>query len=74
MTIQKLDLRGTPCPLNFIRSKLQLEKMSSGETLEIWLDGGEPIEQVPNSLTIEGYKVESMTSIDDYFALLVQVK
>lgn len=74
MTIQKLDLRGTPCPLNFIRSKLQLEKMSSGETLEIWLDGGEPIEQVPNSLTIEGYKVESMTPIDDYFALLVQVK
>ncbi|MBF2056283.1 MAG: sulfurtransferase TusA family protein [Cyanobacterium sp. T60_A2020_053] len=74
MTPQKLDLRGTPCPLNFIRSKLQLEKMSSGETLEIWLDSGEPIEQVPNSLKMEGYKMESITPMDDYFSLLVQSK
>ncbi|MBE9222433.1 sulfurtransferase TusA family protein [Cyanobacterium stanieri LEGE 03274] len=72
MNDNKLDLRGTPCPLNFIRSKLQLEKMSSGELLEIWLDGGEPIEQVPNSLKMEGYKIESITPLDDYFALLVK--
>ncbi|MGY6530379.1 MAG: sulfurtransferase TusA family protein [Cyanobacterium sp.] len=72
MSEHKLDLRGTPCPLNFIRSKLQLERMSSGELLEIWLDGGEPIEQVPNSLKMEGYEVESITPLDDYFALRVK--
>ncbi len=72
MTKNKLDLRGTPCPLNFIRSKLQLEKMPSGELLEIWLDGGEPIDQVPNSLKMEGYRIESITPVDDYFALLVE--
>ncbi|AUC62241.1 hypothetical protein AA637_14305 [Cyanobacterium sp. HL-69] len=72
MTNNKLDLRGTPCPLNFIRSKLQLEKMPSGELLEIWLDGGEPIEQVPNSLKMEGYHIESITPSDDYFTLLVK--
>lgn len=72
MTKQLLDLRGTPCPINFIRSKLQLEQMQSGELLEIWLDGGEPIEQVPNSLKIEGYQVESINEQDDFFTLLVR--
>jgi TusA-related sulfurtransferase len=72
MTKQLLDLRGTPCPINFIRSKLQLEKMQSGELLEIWLDSGEPIEQVPNSLKIEGYQVESINEQDDFFTLLVR--
>lgn len=69
-----LDLRGTPCPLNFIRSKLQLEKMSAGELLEIWLDRGEPIEQVPNSLMMEGYTIEKTQEQEDFFALLVRAK
>lgn len=74
MVKKTLDLRGTPCPINFVRSKLQLEKMSSGELLEIWLDGGEPIEQVPNSLTLEGYQVGSIDDLDGYFSLSVEAK
>ena len=46
----QLDLRGTPCPINFVRTKLRLEKMPPGGLLEVWLDPGEPIEQVPDSL------------------------
>lgn len=68
-----LDLRGTPCPINFIRSKLQLEKMSQGEVLEIHLDGGEPIEQVPNSLSMEGYDIEGIEDKGEYFVLSVRV-
>jgi TusA-related sulfurtransferase len=67
-----LDLRGTPCPINFIRSKLQLEKMSSGELLEICLDRGEPIEQVPNSLSMEGYNIEGVEDKGEYFVLSVR--
>ena len=37
-----LNLRGTPCPLNFIRTKLALEKLAPGESLMVDLDGGEP--------------------------------
>lgn len=69
---QLLDLRGTPCPINFIRSKLQLEKMSQGEVLEIHLDGGEPIEQVPNSLSMEGYSIEAIEDKGEYFVLSVR--
>jgi TusA-related sulfurtransferase len=66
-----LDLRGTPCPINFVRTKLKLEQMPSGEVLEVWLDPGEPIEQVPDSLTMEGYKIESIEERAEFFSLKV---
>ncbi|MFZ4677424.1 MAG: sulfurtransferase TusA family protein [Nodosilinea sp.] len=68
----QLDLRGTPCPINFVRTKLQLEKMPAGALLEVWLDAGEPVEQVPDSLTMEGYRIEDLVDCDGYFALHVR--
>lgn len=67
----RLDLRGTPCPINFVRTKLRLEQMSPGSLLEVWLDPGEPIEQVPDSLKMEGYQIEAMNEQDGFFALFV---
>lgn len=68
----QLDLRGTPCPLNFVRTKLRLEKMPPGSLLEVWLDPGEPIEQVPDSLRMAGYGVEQIADHTDFFALSVR--
>ncbi|MEA5577652.1 sulfurtransferase TusA family protein [Anabaena sp. UHCC 0451] len=68
----QLDLRGTPCPINFVRTKLRLEQMTDGDLLEVWLDAGEPIEQVPDSLTMAGYQVEKITDCSGYFSLLVR--
>jgi TusA-related sulfurtransferase len=70
---QLLDLRGTPCPINFVRTKLCLEKMQPGQLLEVWLDSGEPIEQVPNSLKIEGYTIEKITAQGEFFMLLIRL-
>lgn len=69
---ESLDLRGTPCPLNFVRTKLKLQQMSPGSVLEVWLDPGEPIEQVPNSLTLEGYVIEHLEEQPDYCVLMVR--
>lgn len=68
----KLDLRGTPCPINFVRTKLRLEQMQPGELLEVWLDPGEPVEQVPDSLAMEGYAIEHLENRTDFFALQVR--
>lgn len=68
----QLNLRGTPCPINFVRTKLRLEQMQPGALLEVWLDAGEPIEQVPDSLTMAGYQVEQITDCAGYFSLLVR--
>tara|TARA_A100000164_G_scaffold214765_1_gene190336 strand:+ start:563 stop:796 length:234 start_codon:yes stop_codon:yes gene_type:complete len=37
-----LDLESIPCPLNVVKCKLALEKLSGEETLIIHLDKGEP--------------------------------
>ena len=68
----QLDLRGTPCPINFVRTKLRLEQLSPGSLLEVWLDPGEPIEQVPDSLKMAGYSVEQIEDRSDFFVLSVR--
>ena len=69
---ERMDLRGTPCPINFVRTKLRLEQMPPGSLLEVWLDPGEPIEQVPDSLTMEGYAIEEIKDRSGYFTLKVR--
>jgi TusA-related sulfurtransferase len=54
----RLDLRGTPCPLNFIRSRLALETIAAGEWLQLDLDAGEPELMVAEGLRQEGHRVE----------------
>jgi len=68
----QMDLRGTPCPINFVRTKLRLEQMAAGALLEVWLDPGEPIEQVPDSLRMEGYTIEEVRDCSGYFTLKVR--
>ena len=36
-----LDLESIPCPLNVVKCKLALEKLSANETLTVHLDKGE---------------------------------
>ena len=45
-----LDLKSVPCPLNVVRIKLALEKLSKNEQLIVELDKGEPEEMVLNNL------------------------
>jgi TusA-related sulfurtransferase len=68
----QLDLRGTPCPINFIRTKLKLEQLSPGAVLEVWLDPGEPIEQVPDSLKMAGHCIESLQPRSGFYVLQVR--
>jgi len=53
----KLDLRGVACPMNFVKAKLALDKLSEGSVLELILDKGEPITSVFDSMLAEGHEV-----------------
>ena len=67
-----LDLRGVVCPLNFVKTKIQLDKMSCGQSLEVLLDEGEAIESVTNSVIEEGHKISLKIQARDYFKLVIQ--
>ena len=49
-SIKHLDLKSVPCPLNIVKIKLALEKLSKNEQLIVELDRGEPEEMVFNNL------------------------
>ena len=53
----RLDLSGVKCPINFVMAKVELEKIPIGETLEVILDDGDPIRNVPESFRNQGQKV-----------------
>jgi len=56
MTFLKyLDLKSVPCPLNVVKIKLALEKLSKNEQLIVELDKGEPEEMVFKNLKEMGY-------------------
>ena len=45
-----LNLESIPCPLNVVKCKLALEKLSANEILIVHLDRGEPEEMVKKFL------------------------
>ena len=45
-----MDLESVPCPLNVVKCKLALEKLSINETLVVHLDKGEPEFMVKKAL------------------------
>jgi len=45
------------CPINFVMAKVELEKVALGKTLEVILDDGDPIRNVPESFRNQGQEV-----------------
>jgi sulfite reductase (ferredoxin) len=66
------DFRGVACPMNFVKTKIELASLKSGDLLEIWLDDGQPIQNVPGSVRNEGHEVLSVTQIEDYWKVLIK--
>jgi len=60
-----LDLSGVACPMNFVKTKIKLTGMPVGSLLDVILDDGAPIENVPLSLEEQGQKVLSKEKISD---------
>ncbi|MCL5674845.1 MAG: sulfurtransferase TusA family protein [Candidatus Omnitrophica bacterium] len=67
-----LDLKGTPCPINYVKAKLFLENIAVGEIVNILLDEGEPIDNVPKSLTSDGHKILNIEKKDGFYRVSVQ--
>ena len=68
------DFRGVACPMNFVKTKIELSTMQSGQLLEILLDDGQPIRNVPGSVRQEGHQVLSTEKVDNYWKVLIRKK
>lgn len=68
------DLRGVACPLNFVKAKLELEKIKVGAVLEVLLDDGESVRNVPASFVDQGQEVMEVKGTGDHFSVKVRRK
>lgn len=68
---QCLDLRGTPCPVNFVRTRLALEKLPTGAWLQVDLDAGAPEAMVSEGLREDGHEVLASKPADGVGARLL---
>lgn len=70
----KKDFRGVMCPMNFVKTKIALTPMQSGQILEILLDDGAPIENVPGSVKNEGHTILSTEKVENHWKVLIRKK
>lgn len=66
------DLRGIACPMNFVKTKIELSGMKSGELLEILLDEGAPIQNVPGSVRNEGHHILEQRKNENFWSVLIR--
>lgn len=57
-----LDITAEVCPMTFVKAKLLIERMSSGEMAEIRLKGQEPLANVPRSISELGHHIISFVA------------
>jgi TusA-related sulfurtransferase len=62
---KELDLKGEVCPYTFVKSKLALEMLSSGDVLKVVVDHLPAVENVPRSLENEGNQVLDVSQINE---------
>jgi tRNA 2-thiouridine synthesizing protein A len=68
-----LNLKNVACPLNFVKMKLKLEQMLEKQILEVVVDDGEPMQNLPRAVKQEGHRILSVESLpDNSFRLLIQ--
>ena len=66
-----IDLKSIPCPLNVVKCKLALEKLSRKDILLVDLDKGEPEVMVKQTLENMGYKLDIVKSDKDWIRFKV---
>lgn len=67
-----LDITPDVCPVTFVKTKLKLEQLQSGDVLEVFLNGGEAVRNVPKSVKGEGHKIILLEKIDTKYRLLIE--
>jgi TusA-related sulfurtransferase len=73
MSTYNLDITKERCPMTFVKAKLHLEQLESGDTTEILLVAGEPLDNVPRTATEQGYQVlESIHVRDNIHKLTIK--
>lgn len=73
----RIDVRPFACPFTWVKTRVALERLATGDVLEVWLRAGEPLESVPRSAEEDGHRVLAVEPLPaaegpDAFRLLLE--
>ena len=64
MATKVLDITKEHFPMTFVKTKIELSKLQPGDTLEVLLSEGEPLDNVPRNAVDQGYNVVSVEHVE----------
>lgn len=53
----KVDVTDVVCPVTFVKTKVALEELDDGQILQVHINDGEPVQNVPRSIKEEGHEI-----------------
>ena len=64
MATKTLDITREHCPMTFVKTKIELSRLQPGDTLEVLLTEGEPLDNVPRNAQEQGYQVLAVEHVE----------
>ena len=61
----KVDITDVVCPVTVVKTKVALEELEDGEILQVHLNDGEPVQNVPRSVKDEGHQILKLVDNED---------
>lgn len=61
----RVDITDVVCPVTFVKTKVALEELEDGEILQVHLNDGEPVQNVPRSVKDEGHQILKLVDNED---------
>jgi TusA-related sulfurtransferase len=68
----EIDITNDVCPMTFVRTRLALDRLSSGQILSIRLKGDEPTRNVPRTAEEQGHQVLAISEETGITTLLLR--
>jgi tRNA 2-thiouridine synthesizing protein A len=66
-----IDITAETCPMTFVRTRLALDAIQTGEILLVRLTGADPLANVPRAAADQGHDLLELTEQNDGTWLLV---
>lgn len=67
----EIDITGETCPMTFVRTRLALDRLASGQVLRIRMRGAEVLRNVPRNAVSQGHSVLSLQTDAEGVATLL---
>ena len=63
MSLFQLDVTKDHCPMTFVKAKIEMEKLKDGDRLDLLVNEGEPLENIPRSAKEQGFNVTEVVHV-----------